>query len=158
MASLSEPESETAAIGPIAPSPVQPVESMEAMVERLVVQAIAKALAVPPAPAASPPGSVEVNPVTEDEVEYPIVYSNPRIIDERFYVIGSPYPQRFVKGRFVAQDAQANTSVRACLEAHGRGFADRWMGEDRREWVCRRTGFRTSNENARYDYETYHED
>jgi hypothetical protein len=100
----------------------------------------------------------EVLEPTDLSPEYPVVYANPAIMDEQFYVVGSPYRERFVKGRYVADNAAEEVSVRACLESHGKGFADRWKGEDRREWVDRKTGFRTSNENARYDFELYHED
>jgi hypothetical protein len=135
-----------------APSPVLTPDVVQAMIAEAVARALAQA--APAAPV------VEAAPTAEEapSSEYPVTYYNPRIPDERFYVIGSPYKQHFVRGCFVAQTAQQEASVRACLDAHGRGFADRWKGDDRREWVDRRTGFTTSNENARYDFELYHED
>jgi hypothetical protein len=107
-------------------------------------------------------------PAKKEEVPaspYPIPYYNPKVIDERFYVMNSPYAQRFVLGRFVARNATEEASVRACLSAYGRDKPDRWKGDDsngtldprRVEFVCRHTGFRTFNDNVKYDYETYHE-
>jgi hypothetical protein len=169
MGSLSEEESEQAALTarPTAPTPPvlsappvahpAPTEGLEDMIRRLIAEAVTAI--TPPAP----PASVVVDASPMDDAqglssEYPVVYGNPFIMDEQFYVVGSPYRQRFVKGRFVAQDAQAEVSVRACLEAHGKGFADRWKGEDRKEWTCRKTGFRTANEQVKEDYEIHNED
>jgi hypothetical protein len=89
--------------------------------------------------------------------EFPVSYYNPKVLNERFYVAGNPYPQRFTNGRFVARNVAEETSVRAALAAYGRGKPDRWRGDDRsKEWVHRATGFRTFNEAAREDFETYH--
>lgn len=134
------------------------LDQVQAMIDRAVERALAMQVlntTVAPAPAVeqAPP------PVKEAKEPFiPVPYYNPKIIDEQFYVIGSPYRQRFVKGRFVAKSAAEEQSVRACLAAHGREAPDRWRGEDRREeWVCRITGFRTLNENAKYDYEKFHD-
>lgn len=159
LASLSEPEPTLPTFSQIAPLP-DPTEDLAGLVKRLVAQALSDLIPVGPAPAPvlEAPTVGEVLESSELSSEYPVVYANPKIIDEQFYVVGSPYRERFVKGRYVAKNPEAEVSVRACLEAQGKGFADRWKGEDRREWVDRRTGFRTSNENARYDFELYHED
>ena len=93
----------------------------------------------------------------EEAAEYPRVFYNPRVIDERFMVVGSPYPKRFVQGRFVAQDATDEASVRGALRAYGKDAADRWSGEDRsQEWVCQKCGFRTFLDRAKYDHEYLH--
>jgi hypothetical protein len=88
---------------------------------------------------------------------YPVVYYNPKIIDERFFVEGNPYAVRFTSGRFVARDAVEEKSVRAALAAYGRNKPDRWRGDDRnKEWVDRSTGFRTFNDAVKDDFEQYH--
>jgi hypothetical protein len=96
---------------------------------------------------------VEPEPVSE----YPKVFYNPRVIDERFRVVGSVYSKRFVQGRFVAMDANDEASVRGALRAWGRDKPDRWTGEDRdSEWVCRKCSFRTLLDQAKYDHEYIH--
>lgn len=97
--------------------------------------------------------TVEPEPVSE----YPKVFYNPRVIDERFRVVGSVYSKRFVQGRFVALDANDEASVRGALRAWGRDKPDRWAGEDRdSEWVCRKCSFRTLLDQAKYDHEYIH--
>lgn len=117
-----------------------------------------------PDPVVKPSVQAE-EPIAAPASPYPIPYYNPKVIGERFYVMNSPYAQRFVLGRYVARDATEEASVRACLAAYGKDKPDRWKGEDangaidprRVEFVCRHTGFRTFNDFAKYDYETYHE-
>jgi hypothetical protein len=94
----------------------------------------------------------------EATVVYPISYYNPKVLNERFYIPGNPYPMRFTNGRYVAKTAQEELAVRKALAAYGRLKPDRWRGDDRsKEWVHRSTGFRTFNEAAREDFEFYHD-
>lgn len=131
-------------------APEAPLFTLED-VQRLIQEALAKQAAV-------------TSPVVEDdnrqaEGTYPVTYYNPRIMNERFYVIGSPYPQHFVNGMFTCNNPNDEASVRKALAAHGRDKADRWRGNDRRlPWKDKATGFTTLNDNARYDFELYHQD
>ncbi len=142
-------------IAPVSPPLAAPEPDLEALVRQYLAchpQILAEAVAEATPPPADDPAPVEEEPFL------PVPYTNPRVIDEQFYVIGSPYRKRFVRGRFVAASAEEEVSVRSCLESHGRGMADRWRGEDRSEWTDRKTGFRTTNEAAKYDFELIHED
>lgn len=106
---------------------------------------------------------IETVPAPQPEPEpakskYPVVYYNPKVIDEQFYIVGSPYRKRFVNGRFVATDEVEEAAVRACLAAWGKEKPDRWKGDDRkRAWTDAKTGFTTLNDNAKYDFEYFHE-
>lgn len=88
--------------------------------------------------------------------EYPVVYYNPRVMEERFSISGNSYMHRFRYGRYVATDATGEAAVRQALAAWGADKPDRWKGDDmRREWQCKKCGFRTRNENAKDDHELY---
>lgn len=118
----------------------------------------AEALLAEAQPPEVPAAEAEPAVVGEDEIVFPEVYANPKVINEQFYVIGSPYRRRFVNGRFVANNMTERTAVRACLAAWGRDKPDRWKGEDRKiEFVDKKTGFRTFLDNAKYDFEFYHD-
>jgi hypothetical protein len=137
--------------------PANPYMTPEA--EALLAAAAQVEALPPPAPArkAKPAPTVEAEEAEEAVSEYPKVFYNPRVIDERFRVIGSPYNKRFVQGRFVAEDANDEASVRGALRAWGVDKADRWCGEDRtQEWVCKKCGFRTFLDQAKYDHEYIH--
>ena len=89
--------------------------------------------------------------------EYPVPYYNPAIPDERFAMEGQGYKLRFASGRFIANDPAQEEAVRNALKIHGRDKPDRWRGDDRRsEWVCKKCGFRTRNDNAKDDHEGSH--
>lgn len=88
---------------------------------------------------------------------YPVPYYNPVVVDERFALEGQTYKLRFAGGRFVARDAAEEAAVRNALRAYGKDKPDRWRGDDRRtEWVCKKCGFRTRNDNAKDDHEGRH--
>lgn len=104
--------------------------------------------------AGEPPAATAV---LEREDGYPVPYYNPFIVDERFALEGQTYKLRFAAGRFVARDAAEEAAVRNALRVHGRDKADRWRGDDRKsEWVCKKCGFRTRNDNAKDDHEGRH--
>ena len=114
--------------------------------------ALRSQLAATEAPAPAP----DPDPVADDE--YPKVFYNPKIINEQFMVLGSPYRKRFVRGRFVATNRNDEVSVRGCLAGHGRDKADRWCGEDRgKAWSCSKCDFTTLLDAAKYDHELYHD-
>ena len=95
-------------------------------------------------------------PVSDDA--YPKVFYNPKVINEQFMVVGSPYRKRFVRGRFVATNRNDEVSVRGALAAHGRDKGDRWCGEDRsKAWECSKCDFTTLLDAAKYDHELYHD-
>ena len=95
--------------------------------------------------------------VAEPETGYPVPYYNPRCIDERFAMEGQTYRLRFANGRFIATNDQEEMAVRNALAIYGRDKADRWRGDDRKtEWVCKKCGFRTRNDNAKDDHEGRH--
>ena len=145
------------ALPPLAPSP-KPKPAPKAVV-KTVAKAKPKPVTKAPVQRVAPPPVAEVEadeepPAAELVSEYPKVFYNPRVIDERFRVIGSPYSKRFVQGRFVALDANDEASVRGALRGWGVDKADRWCGEDRsQEWVCRQCSFRTFLDQAKYDHE-----
>ena len=100
--------------------------------------------------------SVEINPVKEffPDERYPMVFYNPIIPDERFYIEGDGYPRRFMDGKFIANNSVEEDAVRAALAVHGAGRSDRWRGDDRKtEWVCKKCNFRTFNSEAQEDHE-----
>lgn len=88
----------------------------------------------------------------------PVPYYNPKILDERFLVGGSPYHHYFNRGKYVPTNETEERAVRAALRAHGPDKPDRWRGDDRKLWTDRRTGFTTGNEAAKDDFEHYHQD
>ena len=88
----------------------------------------------------------------------PVPYYNPKVLDEQFLVGGSPYKHYFNRGRYVAKTEVEEAAVRAALRAHGPDKPDRWRGDDRKPWTDRRTGFSTGNENAKDDFEFFHQD
>lgn len=88
----------------------------------------------------------------------PVVYYNPKILDEQFLIPGSPYKHYFNRGKYVAKNVQEEAAVRAALRAHGPDAADRWQGDDRSPYTFRRTGFTTANQNAYDDHEALHQD
>lgn len=97
-------------------------------------------------------------PVLDPLPEYPVIYHNPKIIDEQFYIIGSPYRRKFVAGVFIANSAAEEQSVRSCLRAHGPDKPDKWRGQDRSQpWVDKKTGFTAFLDAAKYDFEYFHE-
>lgn len=124
------------------------------------------------APAVTPPApapvmvELDADPVEPDEPAtpaaaaasgYPVVYYNPRVPSERFYIGGSAHPVRFTSGRFAARNQAEEQAVRAALRRFGPAAADRWRGDDmKREWASKAGDFRTRNEHAKDDYETYH--
>lgn len=88
---------------------------------------------------------------------YPVPYYNPAVVNERFAMDGQTYKLRFANGRFFARDEREETAVRNALAAYGSDKADRWRGDDRKtEWVCKKCGFRTRNDNAKDDHEGSH--
>jgi hypothetical protein len=135
--------------------PTNPYMTPEA--EALLAAAGASGEALPP-PAPAKRKQQDAETVEPEPVnEYPKVFYNPRVIDERFRVVGSVYSKRCVQGRFVALDANDEASVRGALRAWGRDKPDRWTGEDRdSEWVCRKCSFRTLLDQAKYDHEYIH--
>lgn len=88
----------------------------------------------------------------------PVPYYNPRIIDEQFMHGNSPYPLYFNRGVFVPVNEDEETSVRKALLAHGPEKPDRWRGDNRKIWTDRSSGFTTYNEEAKDDFEHYHQD
>ncbi len=104
------------------------------------------------------------------EVFTPTPYYNPASPSEKFSrtvvdpITGSrtvtdAYALQFSQGRYVAHTAADEDAVRAALRAYGPLAPDRWRGDDRRnEWICKKCGFRTFNENAKDDHEDRHDD
>ena len=89
--------------------------------------------------------------------EYPIPFYNPFIIDERFAMAGSTYKLRFANGRFFARNSEEVEAVANALRIYGDEKPTRWRGDDRKsEWVCKKCGFRTMNDNAKEDHEGRH--
>jgi hypothetical protein len=89
---------------------------------------------------------------------FPVVYGNPKIPDEQFYIIGSPYRGRFVNGLYIATNPNEEQSVRAALSGHGPEKPDRWRGRDRKSpWTDKRSGFTAVSDTVKEDYEHYHE-
>ncbi len=108
---------------------------------------------------ALPPPQTPV--ITDETVEefIPVPYYNARVFDERFYVPGDNYKRKFAKGLFLARTAEEEEGVRAALAAYGALVPDRWRGDDRRTpWTDHRTGFTTSNDTVKADFERLHED
>ncbi len=86
--------------------------------------------------------------------EYPKVFYNPVIPDERFFIEGDGYPRHFVAGKFIANNSTEEEGVRAALAVHGKGSADRWQGDDRKtQWNCKKCSFSTYNSEAQEDHE-----
>lgn len=99
--------------------------------------------------------------VAQEEAPQPFVpvpYYNPKVLDEQFLVGGSPYKHYFNQGKYLAKTAVQEQAVRAALRGHGPDKPDRWRGDDRKPWTDRKTGFTTANENAKDDFEFFHQD
>lgn len=84
-------------------------------------------------------------------------YYNPRILGERFKVGEGPMAPfvPFRNGRFVPENAEQEDAVRRALRAYGPDKPERWKGDDRPLWRCRRCGFHSGNSRAIVDHEDY---
>lgn len=95
--------------------------------------------------------------VATSDPEYPVPFYNPRVIDERFSMPGTAYRLRFANGRFIARNPEEADAASNALRFYGADKPDLWRGDDRKsEWVCKRCGFRTLNDNAKEDHEGRH--
>jgi hypothetical protein len=88
-------------------------------------------------------------PVEYDE---PVYYYNPITPDESFRIPGTSYFRRFAAGGVAVTNDVMEETVRAVLAGHGTDKPDRWKGNDRKPWECKRCGFVSSNENAVDDH------